>query len=50
MSAKTWKIRLPTGKVIEIRLPSTRRVLQWITGGAALASIVDFIVKLLRGR
>ncbi len=50
MSRSTKRIRLAPGVVIEIRLPDRKTVLRWITGAAALASIVDLFVNLFSDR
>lgn len=41
------KIKLPFGKSFEFNWPSCKTWLAWITGAAALASVADFLLKLL---
>ena len=41
------KIKLPFGKSIEMKWPSCKATLAWISGAAALASVIDFLLKLL---
>lgn len=41
------KIKLPFGKSFEIKWPTCKTWLAWITGAAALFSVLDFLLKLL---
>ena len=49
-SRRTWKVELPGGRVIEIRQPSGKTVLRWLTGIATLATIVERIARVVRGK
>ncbi len=49
-SRRTWKVRLSGGRVIEIRPPSGKTVLRWLTGIATLATIVETIARAVRGK
>ncbi len=49
-SRRTWKVTLPGGRVIEIRQPSGKTVLRWLTGAATLATIVETIARVVRGK
>jgi hypothetical protein len=46
-SGEAMKIKLPYGKSFEISWPSCKTWLAWISGAAALASVVDLLLKLL---
>ena len=49
-SRRTIEVELPGGRVIVIRLPSGKTVLRWLTGIATLATIVETIVRVVRGK
>ena len=46
-SGEAMKIKLPSGKSFEVKWPSCKTWLAWISGAAALASVIEFLLKLL---
>ena len=46
-SGEAMKTKLPSGKSFEVKWPSCKAWLAWISGAAALASVIDFLLKLL---
>ena len=50
VSQRTWKVKLWRGRTIEIRQPSGKTVIRWLTGAATLAAILESLAKVFRGR
>ena len=50
VSQKTWKVELWRGRTMEIRKPSGKTVIRWLTGAATLAAILESLSKVFRGR
>ena len=50
MSPRTWKVELWCGRTIEIRQPSGKTVIRWLTGAATVAAILESLSRVFRGK